>query len=63
MPNYKVKHQCDGPVGKTCSDCVFYEAEDEEFEDGGFYLKEICTNGHDDYVDESAEACEDFLEE
>lgn len=62
MPNYKVRHQCDGPNGKQCWQCAFYE-DDEDYFRGEVYRKETCAMGHKDYVSEEADACKDFREE
>lgn len=62
MSNYQVRHQCDGPNGKTCLECAFFEV-DEGLIHGEVYREEICLMGHKDYVDEDADACKDFREE
>lgn len=59
MAYYKVRHQCDGPNGKTCNECAFYDSEDYIY-NKEVYRKETCAMDHNDRVEESAPACKDF---
>jgi hypothetical protein len=61
MPNYQVRHQCDGPRGKTCGECKCF-AIDEHTGKGAVYIDEYCSGNHRIFLTANSEACKEFKE-